>query len=182
MEAATMRKTNIVIIAAGLALACGCSALALMSEYPPGPVSFPNGPPGLNDLLKSRDPVYGYFLNEFDSLYYSGDTEAFNAFVALYSKVKVEHLTLVLECGRGEATRMGDKNRTVSYDWMLGGCNWGVTWSKEPMPQTAGLQVWLGGQVHLDKIKVPLNVVVKSGGEIEKFIADHEAARAKSSP
>jgi len=174
-----MRKTNIVIIAAGLALACCCSTFGLMSEYPPGPVGFPNGPAGLNDLLKNRDPVYGYFLNEFDSLYYSGDTEAFNAFVALYSKVKVEHLTLVLHCGRGETSRLGDKNNTVSFDWMLGGCNWGVTWSKEPMPQTATLGVWLGGQVHLDKIKVPLNVEVKSGGEIEKFIAEHRAKRGQ---
>ena len=31
------------------------------------------------------------------------------------------------------------------------------------------LEVWPGGKVELDKMKVPLNAEVKSGGEIEKY-------------
>ncbi len=37
------------------------------------------------------------------------------------------------------------------------------------------MDLYLGGQVALDKVKVPLNVEVKSGGDIDKFIAAHEA-------
>jgi hypothetical protein len=36
------------------------------------------------------------------------------------------------------------------------------------------VELWLGGQVDLSKVEVPLNLKVESGGEIEKFIAAHK--------
>ena len=42
------------------------------------------------------------------------------------------------------------------------------------------VEIWLGGKVTLDQLKVPSTVEVRSGGEIEKFVAEHEARRKQA--
>ena len=39
------------------------------------------------------------------------------------------------------------------------------------------LDIWLGGQVELDKLDVPLSIHMKSSGEMERFIDRHEKKR-----
>jgi hypothetical protein len=36
------------------------------------------------------------------------------------------------------------------------------------------VDVWLGGRIKLDELRIPANVEVASGGEIEKFVTDRE--------
>ena len=91
-------------------------------------------------------------------------------------------MTLILHPGRGVTTTLMDKNATIDYDWMVA-----LTpeWSTGPLPHTpvgaiARIELWLGGNVALDRIVAPPNIEVKSGGEIEHFVAKHKAAKASA--
>jgi hypothetical protein len=48
----------------------------------------------------------------------------------------------------------------------------------KPPPPTVVIEVYVGGQVGLEDLDVPLAVSVESGGEIEEFIAHHQAKQS----
>jgi hypothetical protein len=56
----------------------------------------------------------------------------------------------------------------------------------DPAPDKPGyvviLELWLGGKVALERVKAPLNVQVQSGGEIKKFIAEHQEKCQEAKP
>lgn len=155
-------------------------AFALASEYdlnrPIG--QQPEWPGGVADLLNSQKPAYAYFVNFQDNFYYSGDAAAFNAFMERYGKLDGIPHTLVLHCGKGEVKElMTPKKR--AFDWYVfvvppmipdGGLD-----KTSPYKRYVTVNLNLGCNIQLSEIKVPGNVTVKPGKEIEKFIRAHEA-------
>ena len=178
-----MKKATFLAAAAGLILACSTCAFSLAAEYGPESIAQqPSWPEGLADVLNSKSRVYGYFFNSQDFFYYSGDAATFNSFIKRLSELKDLPLTLILHPGRGVTTTLMDKKATVDYDWMVALT---PTWSTGPPPHTpvgaiAKIELWLGGNVALDRIVVALSIEVKSSGEIDQFVAKHKAAKASA--
>jgi len=136
----------------------------------------PGWPAGLADLLNDPGRVYGYWINGIDHFYYAGDSEAFNQFAEQYAKLKGTPLTLVVHPGRGREMRLED--RRIRYGWEVRVDGRRSVGEREDRRDVVSVEVWLGGQIELDKMKVPIDVKVESGNEIQELIASH-AARVK---
>jgi len=150
------------------------------------PVFHREWPAGLSDLVNRECRMYGYWVNANDWFFFAGNAEVFNEFVKAYARLKDTPLTLVLHAGRGRTGRLGYGEKKIEFDWEIKALlrGWHPEAPPDPRSDKPGyviiVEVWLGGQVDLDKVKVPLNVEVKSGGEIEKFISGHEAKRQQA--
>jgi hypothetical protein len=130
------------------------------------------------DLIVAVDPS-GHFL-------YSDNTKALNGFLQEYAALKQEPISidrppcLIIHAGRA----LLEKGH--SYDWKM---NWAMHLRKKPdwegkrlLHGVATVEVWLGGQVKLDDLKVPTTIKVKSGGEIEKFITERQGVSTWQGP
>ena len=182
-EVSPMKKAIVAIAVVFLSLTCCIWLFGWGADYPPGtPAGWsPDWPEGTKELVNREGRVHGYFLNACDVLFFAGDTSAFNEFVAQYAVLRDTPLTLILHPGCGMAGSPWDKEKKIPFEWQVNILGRG--WDRRyPEPPTADeskyvvlTELWLGGQVELAKVKVPFNVEVKSGGEIERFIAAHEA-------
>jgi len=155
-------------------------AFAMGGDHPPGPVHAQDGwPAGLLELLNRDERVNGIWVNANDFFYFAGDTEAFNECLEQYAALKNTPLRLTLHPGVGTTGSLGDE-RNIPFEWEVSV----MRWHEDPseVPTLVTMELWLGGLVQLDKINVPINVEVKSGGEIAKFIAEHKAKRKKVTP
>jgi hypothetical protein len=157
---------------------------ALGADHPQGPVTGNElWPEGLKGLANRPDRVHGFWVNETDVFFYDGDGKAFNQFMDAYAKLKDTALRVVIHPGRKKARSPWDKaERDIPVAWSLHG-------SSDPLDNNAVQQagrryysrvdVWLGSQLKLEELRIPDNVEVVSGGEIEKFIADRQGKKAK---
>ena len=156
-------------------LAYSVPAFARGGSHRPGPVHAQDGwPTGLVELLNRDGRVNGYFVNANDFFFFAGDTEAFNEFIKQYATLKNTPLRLILYPGVGMTGSLsGEKD--IPFEWKVSA----ERWHSDPsdVPTLVTIELRLGGLVQLDKIKIPPNVEVKSGGEIEAFVAEHEAKR-----
>ncbi len=170
----------IVIVLFGLTSALGVLAVQ-MEVAPETPVGGDNWPAGVADWVNGRPRVYAHTGTFAEHLYYSGDTAALNKFLEPCAKITGVPVTLVLHCGRGWTSGLTG-GRSVFFDWSVTCMNLDVRLEGEP-PEKPGklakirIDLWLGGDVELSKLVVPSNAEVKSAGEIEKFVADHDAKR-----
>jgi len=169
-----------------LCLACAAPALcmAMTEAYGEGRITptWRTGekPQDIEELMNFPGRVYGdtgFFseLGQWENLYFQGSTEAFNRFLEQYSKLKLKPLGLVIHVGQPLAGALfgGKLEKEIRYDWHY------VRHmpDQKEKPETVRVDLWLGGRVQFDKIKVPPNIELKSGGEIEKFIEAHKAGR-----
>jgi hypothetical protein len=185
-----MRQIILVLAILGLVVSCSASAWAMASEYggPHSPIiQQSTWPAGLADLLNDGKPVYAYWVNWMDHFYYSGDTEAFNAFLEKYSKLQGTPLTLSIHVGPGRIGRISTPaKRDIAYDWHVFVVppmipDGGIVKGQEDV-RIVTMELWLGGQVELRQVKAPDSVKVVDGGDIGQFIADLEKARKKANP
>jgi len=127
------------------------------------------------------------------SLFFRGDHEAFNEMLEQYGKMgdslkryidsKDTPLTLIVHPGRGNTASAGGgiaRRRNIPFDWEITVRKLGTLLPATEQRYRVTVDVWVGAEVELDKVKVPQNVDVKSGGEIERFIAEHEAKRRQA--
>jgi len=175
-----MKKTSVSFLAVVIALVWCIPAFPRITEHAPGrPVYDSRAWPELGSLLNRPGRVYGYSYFSGNRFYYAGDTGEFNAFLEAYARLKGTPLTLVVHAGPGREKRWLE-SKNIRCDWKVD-----VALRRRPAERREGVTVavWLGGQVELDKMKVPLTIKVNSGGEpgnsgdIEKYIAAHEAKR-----
>jgi hypothetical protein len=153
----------------------------------------PDWPAGLKELVSRQARVYGRHLDaptfgrgyEQVSIYFAGDSEAFNGFIEEYARLKGTPLTVTLRAGRGTVSPLAVEKRRIFFDWQVNISRYRPPEAPDSPEKTepgwtVSVELWLGGNVELDKVNVPLNVDVKSDGEIEKFVAGHEAKRKKA--
>lgn len=137
-------------------------------------------------LLNVDNRVHGYFVNWEEVFFFEGDTASLNSFIEKFSALPDTELVVVIHPGRLAVCSPWDKEpREVAADWQL--------YVSPLMPdevQAEGVQpgafvtrinVWLGGSVKLNELHVPESVAVRSGGEIEAFVKEHNAARSNGS-
>jgi hypothetical protein len=172
-----MRKMIALLAIMLAALGYSAFVFAMGGDIPAGQVNIqPDWPAELVELLTCQDTVNGIWVNANDFYYYAGDTDTFNEILKQYAKLGNTPLRLVLHPGRGMSGSLGDE-ADIPYEWQVGVMRWHDDPSEAPLLVT--MQLWLGGQVQLGSVKVPLNIEVESGGEIEEFIEIHEGRRGK---
>jgi hypothetical protein len=153
-----MARSAILTLALGLSGLISPEALALGGDYPKAKLA-EQGP----------NCVHGYFVNWVDVFFYSGDTATFNTFVAGYSQRTDLKLRVVIHAGAKKARSPWDKaDRDIAADWSYYVWNVGIPDPRKPAPSR--VDVWLGSRIKLDELRIPANVEVVSGGEIERFI------------
>jgi hypothetical protein len=178
MEVSMRRSVGVGMI---LALLFPAIAWALGSDHPGQPVSSDTWPAGLADLVNADNRVHGYFVNWEDVFFFKGDTAAFNDFLKKYSQLPDTSLHVVVHPGRLAVRSPWDKQpRDIAGDWELYASPFtrdeaqaeGVT----PGSFVTRIDVWLGGSITLDELRIPGNVSVASGGEIEALVKKHGEA------
>jgi len=123
--------------------------------------------------LQGPNCVHGYMVNWTDTFFYAGDTAAFNKFVEGYSKRNDLKLRVVIHPGTKKARSPWDKaDRDIPVDWSYYVWNTGTPAGGKPAPSQ--VDVWLGSRIKLEDLRIPANVEVVSGGEIEKFIGERQ--------
>ena len=177
-----------------LLLVSAQSAFSLSGWHDKGnDMAAPDWPQGLKELVGRDDQVGGFWMNsQYDSYHFDGDTAGANEFLEQYSTLKGVTHTLVLHGGLPASERLsgapGSKQSSF-YEWTLNIVNTerlrrNIDKIDEPdtlaQPQySVTVHLWLGGRVNLRSLKVPHNIEVKSGGEIEQFITEHKAQQAQ---
>jgi len=181
-----MSRTMSSLLIMLLCLACAGPAwcMAMTQPYGEGRITpiWRDGemPKDIAELMNFPGRVYGdqgFFseLGQWENLYFQGDSEAFNRFLEQYSKLKLKPLWLVIHVGQPLARAQfgGKLDKEIRYDWDYTR----QIPEKKTDPEIVWVDLWLGGRVQFDKIKVPANLELQSGGEIEKFIEAHKAGR-----
>ena len=157
-------------------------AQGMGADYSKNPVKNDKWPTGLAELVNAGNLVHGYFVNWEDIFFFRGDTAGLNEFLAKYARLPDTTLRVVIHPGRLHVRSPWDKKpRDIVADWKLYASP--LTRDPEragkfkPGPFVTRLDVWLGGSVKLSELRVPDNVSVESGGEIEAFVNAHRAAQ-----
>jgi len=178
-------------VAAGLlcAVVFACPAfLARADDQATDPVVVqPDWPQGLRELLSREGRVYGCSFHASDLFFFTGDTKAFNEFLAGYANLKNTPLTLAIHPGRGIIPSPIEREKQITCTWLVEVLR--VGWSKEVETSAAeqgnyfvAVHLWLGGEVELYEIEAPLAIEVISGNEIEEFVAAHQKKRIEARP
>jgi hypothetical protein len=121
-------------------------------------------------VVRGQIPVHGYWVNWEDVFFYTGDTPAVNQFLEAYGKLEQHQFKVVIHAGTRGARSPWDQADRGPADWSFYRWNAG---SPQPgaKPAPSRVDVWLGSRIKLAELRVPANVEVVSGGEIESFIA-----------
>lgn len=162
----------------GVILTTGVFALG--SDHPKGPVTGnERWPGGLEELANRQDRVHGYWVNETDVFFYNGDTVQLNQFLIDCAQLHNTSLHVVLHPGAKKARSPWDQaDRDIPVSWVLYASFHPLEGSKPKAGDQyhTRVDVWLGSQVKLEDLDIPAEIEVVSGGEIERFIAERQAA------
>jgi len=139
-------------------------------------------PQGLRDLANRPDRVHGYFLNFEDVFFYSGDTWAFNLFLDDYSKLEKTVLQVVIHPGpQWASSPWGKADPEIPVDWSLYASAYARDFIETGKPAEkfiTRIDLFLGQKIGLEGLAIPDNVEVRSGGELEAFVAAHQEKQA----
>jgi hypothetical protein len=166
----------------------GQECRAVVIPVPAGKfVSDQNWPEGLKELLDTKTRIGGSLTVSRARFEYAGGTTKFNEFLSGFSRLKVD--SLHVEIHAGPRPKMAD----VRIDWRvtvqndlcerieaildkLGdetGPAKAITSVGHDHKYQVVIHVWLSDEIAADDLRVPQNIAVTSGGEIEKFIHGH---------
>jgi hypothetical protein len=178
-----VKRIFVLSFVAAIVLACGLPIFALRLTFPNDRpvVRQERWPDGLAELANSRARVKGYGHNfGCDAYYYAGDAKAFNAFLAEYAKLKGTPLLLTLHPGLGVKGRAAQTDPDVRFDWLLyvDALMLSEDAKKAPQPKCRPtLHLYLGDNIGLDELLVPLEVEVKADNALDDFVSEHTAKR-----
>jgi hypothetical protein len=150
-------------------------AYGLGADHPAGPIRNERWPAPLAELANAANRVHGYFVNSADVLFFRGDTPALNAFLATCARLPDTQLKVVLHPGKLDVRSPWDKHpRDLQADWMLYAAPYEEDGARpHPGHLVTRVDVYLGGSVKLDDLRIPASTPVESGGEIESFVKAH---------
>jgi hypothetical protein len=132
----------------------------------------------LETLVNATNRVWGYWVNQEDVFFYSGNASDLTAFLHDYSRLEgIENRRLILHSAIGDARSPWEKTAR-SCDWKLYACSKGwhnlAVWTKqgtnsvEELRQagkepgyTVEVHFWTGGRIALDQVDIPKNVTVQ---------------------
>jgi hypothetical protein len=156
-----------------------CLALALMAptlawglgaDLPSTAVTNGKWPKGLAELVNTPARVHGYFVNAADVLFFAGDAPALNAFLTKYAQLPNTKFKVILHPGKPEVKSPWDEQpREIVADWKL----YAAPYDEAGLRPQAGefvtrVDVWLGGAVKWDELRMPANVPVESFDQVAR--------------
>lgn len=176
-----------------LAILITVGAMATPSRKPPAPlgadhpahaVNNDGWPKGYAALINADNRVHGYWVNFEDVFFLKGDGADLSKFIKACSTFADVDVEVVLHPGRLAVQSPWDESpREIEADWRSYTSPFKIV--GEGTQRTIGekrfqivIDVWLGGRVKLEDLDIPVGVPVRSGGEIEAFIEQHNARRS----
>ena len=186
-----MRRACLVVALAGVVLVIAPMVLGLGGKYatdrnkPNWGATHLKWPAGLADMVNSKHRVAGHWVNPSDEFFFKGTSADFNRFLQQYAKLADTPLTLVIHAGSARRSALWGKEPAIRYDWKLLSLHRGFMAVRDPQrfQKKTGYEItvdlWIDSQVKLEEIAVPVNVNLKSGGEIDTFIKAHQEKRGK---
>ncbi|GMV90630.1 MAG: hypothetical protein AMXMBFR82_04080 [Candidatus Hydrogenedentota bacterium] len=170
------------VILMGALTLCALPGVALQEFYGAGPMPVGGGWPSRTADLINHGARFAGTVGFADTwAHYAGDTDALNGFLARYAELTDTRLTVVLHPGPRpiDMNRHDGTQRAVNADWTLHIAEHyeGRTDSDlfEGHRCLATVDVYLGRGIDLAELKVPANIALQSGGEIEAFVKAHES-------
>jgi len=183
-----MRRTVLAVTAMLAIAASGSAALAWVSfQYHSSDEvvhARPNWPKGLVEAANTQGRVLWSTTSGFgqntDAFLYRGGAPAFNRFLKRYAKIKDAKLVLIVHAAAPYQSPDWANRLRGPYDWRFSVSErWVTSKTDTPAPKPRFVaEVWPTERLRLRDIVVPLNVDLKSGGEIEKFIKAHKTKQA----
>ncbi len=145
---------RIAIFAAALLLATRGSqeAFGLGGEHP-------------RQMLESQGAscVHGYFINESDVFYHTGNADEFNKFAAELVKRHGHKVQIVVHSGAGRAKSPWDKtDRERPADWSVTTGPAARVFGERLDPRRVRIDLWLHGRVKKEEVKFPPDAEVIS--------------------
>jgi hypothetical protein len=176
------RKMPAVLAALAALGGCAAIALALVEDLPKDQAGWyrtSGWPEGLKELVNIDGRMSLLNSPSHDFFTFRGDAKTFTKFLEGYARIKDTPLRLILHPGRGEGpTWPGSKGPPI--DWSLTTQNRAfLETGKKPTQKGYDITVdlYLGGNIGLAELEVPLEIEVASSGEIERFVITHDAQR-----
>lgn len=150
-------------------------------------------PEGLKKLVRTDTRVLGVVGPIVDwRVYCAGDTTELNAFLKDYARLPDTRLKVVLHPGREtckyKTPVFGPEGYVLSETVQVFDVDWKLHIGESPEIRDdkdefegkkllTTLDIWLGGQIDLRKLNVPLGLPVVSSGELERFVDRHGKER-----
>jgi len=168
---------------------------AILIQVPAGEFVWDQSwPDGLKDLLDTKTRIGGLLANRKARFEYAGGVAKFNEFVSGFSRLKVDSLHVEIHAGprlkldderidwrvtvqnelHGHLAAIMDKTRDETS---LAKAIASVAHNRK---YRVVIHVWLSDEIGVDDLRIPQNIAVKSGGEIEKFIQEHQNLPTKN--
>jgi hypothetical protein len=115
--------------------------------------------------------VHGFWVNEQNVVFYSGDTAQLNRDLSKYLEGEYASRKVVLHVGTKRAESPWDtKPRDTFADWSVNTWDDPADAAKATPRFLLQVDIWLGSKIKLEELRIPEGFAVVSGGEIEKFI------------
>ena len=130
----------------------------------------PAWPAGLHKVINKKNRVHGFWVNTTDVFFYRGDSAQLNSMIDALGAIQGVNRKIVLHAGKGDARSPWGTGKGMA--------NWSVTsycaagFGKQ---DSILIDIWIGEQVELKKLKIPTMFDVEDGGEIESFIKNLKA-------
>jgi hypothetical protein len=138
------------------------------------------GWPRIMPLINDKTRVYATWTNGNEFFYYKGSTDEVNAALGLFAAVGIKNHTVLLRPGSGLTATFDHKD--LPYNWnlhVMGGISKHestldkaeAVWPKDPV-----LTIYIGGDIYLNKLRIPDGVTVTETIAVSKRTADGMAA------
>ena len=151
-------------------------ALGMGSDHKLGDLPQHDGwPSGVYEVVNQPNRVHGYWVNSSDTLFYRGTHSDLNKMIKALTAISAANVEIVLHTGLGIAKSPWAKKPVGLADWSIKIGKGGVT----PKQDEITIDIWIGGGLSLAELEIPSSLTVKSGGEIEAFIRNHELPKSK---
>lgn len=129
--------------------------------------------PGMMPVVNHENRVYHQWVNGNEYCYYLGNNKSLNDVLQKFAATDEKVHEIVLRPGPARVHSF-NKSKTIDYNWnlhLVGGIAEYLTkkdqgdniWSKYPI-----LTIYVGGDIELDKIKIPTGVTVLELADLEK--------------
>jgi hypothetical protein len=118
---------------------------------------------------QARNCVHGYWINQSDVFFYTGDAADFNKFAGDLAKKQGAKLQIVVHKGTKQARSLWDKaDREIPVDWSVTTGPMAVGARVAGETDLVRIDLWLGGKVKKEAVKYPADSEIVSAGEFEK--------------
>ena len=153
------------------------TAFGMGSDHKKGDLPPHDGwPVGTYEAVNLPCRVHGYWINSSDTLFYKDGNAVLEEMLQKLGSIQGLTVRVILHPSKVIAKSPWSKEVLDSADWTV------TISGKEAITQIQNqvtVDIWLGGNVSLDDLKIPQDIDVKSGNEIEAYIENRSIEARK---